>query len=74
MKDKNKYTVRISVRLSEEEKKITELIINAGSISTDEIIRQSAYPVSKVNSLLSLMEIENVVEKHPGNIYTISGE
>lgn len=60
--------------LSEEEKKITELIINAGSISTDEIIRQSAYPVSKVNSLLSLMEIENVVEKHPGNIYTISGE
>ena len=60
--------------LSEEERIIADLILSTGKISVDEIIRQSGIAASRVNSMLPLMEIEGIVTKHAGNLYTISEE
>ena len=60
--------------LSEEERIIADLILSTGKISVDEIIRQSGIATSRVNSMLPLMEIEGIVTKHAGNLYTISEE
>lgn len=56
--------------LSDDEKKIMEIIISAEKISVDEIIRKSGFNAVKVNSMLPLLEIESHIKKHPGNYYT----
>lgn len=73
IKPKAADTERFST-LSEEERKIADIILSAGRISVDEIIRQSGLAASRVNSILPLLEIEGVVDKHAGNLYTVSEE
>lgn len=55
-------------KLSEDERKIWELLENQG-MHIDEIVRQTGLESSKAGSLLSLMEIKGVVENLGGGHY-----
>lgn len=57
--------------LSEEEKKIIGILIKNDKVSVDEIIRASGLNAVKVNSILPLLEIEGLVEKFAGNMYSL---
>lgn len=58
--------------LSEDEKKVAGVLINTQKASVDEIIRASGLTANKVNSILPLLEIEGIVEKFAGNIYSLT--
>ncbi len=56
-------------KLSENEKKIIQLIIENEKISVDEIIRKTNLPPAKIGATLAMMEMTGVVKKLPGNFY-----
>ena len=58
--------------LSDEEKIIIELIIENEKITIDEIIRASELSASKVNTLLSFLEISGEVKRLAGNYYELN--
>ncbi len=51
--------------LSEDEQAIVKLLAN-GECLVDEVIAQSGLPTGQVLSLLTILEIQNVVERRPG--------
>lgn len=58
--------------LSGTEKTIFELISKENELTIDEICRSLQIPVSKLSSLLLIMEFNGLLKCYPGNIYRIS--
>lgn len=58
--------------LSENEKKLIELLIANQKMSVDELIRASGLTTKDVNSILPLLEISGLIKKYAGNFYTLA--
>lgn len=58
--------------LSENEKKLIELLIANQKMSVDELIRASGLTTKNVNSILPLLEISGLIKKYAGNFYTLA--
>ena len=52
--------------LSEDEKKIVELLHNP--VTRDDLIRQSGMPASKINMIITAMEIKGIITESVGEI------
>lgn len=67
-KDENKQQ-KLLLDLSPEEKKIVDLLREP--MPRDELLRKTNMPVAKTNSILSVMEIKNIIKEEYGEIRLI---
>ena len=61
-------------KLPSEERIIAEIVAEAEKISADEIIRKSEISPSRVNALLTFLELKRIIKKLAGNFYEIVSE
>ena len=55
--------------MSDDEKKIFEMLIKEGEMNVDQICRDTGMPVNKLSTLLLQMEFSGIIKCFPGNIY-----
>lgn len=59
--------------LQGDEKIIYELLkTNTASVQVDSLMLQTGFPISKIMSLLSELEFEGIIMRHPGNRFSIA--
>ena len=61
-------TPRRAVELDEEEKLLVDALLEQ-ELSFDELSALSKFPASKLNSLLTSLELRGIIVKAPGGIY-----
>jgi DNA processing protein len=61
----------LQINLSDDEKKVLNVIINKTNIHIDEICRQTEFTVSKTSTLLLQLEFGNLIKSLPGKMYTM---
>jgi DNA processing protein len=64
--------VPLLLNLSEEERRIIELLKEKTASHIDEICHGAAQPVSKVSALLLQLEFSNLVKSKPGKMYALA--
>lgn len=57
--------------LDEDEKKIIELLIKETK-HIDEIVRETEIPMNKINSLLTILEMQNFIKQLPGKMFRLN--
>ncbi|HOU31410.1 MAG TPA: DNA-processing protein DprA [Bacteroidales bacterium] len=57
--------------LTEDEKRIFELINKEEEINIDQICRETGMPIHKLSNILLQMEFNGLIKSYPGNIYKI---
>jgi predicted Rossmann fold nucleotide-binding protein DprA/Smf involved in DNA uptake len=59
-------SLKFAGSLSKEERKILELLHEP--VSKDELIRQSGFPTTEANIILSMMEIKGIIKESMGEM------
>lgn len=57
--------------MSDDEKRIFEMLDSEGELTIDQICRGMELPVHRLSSLLLQMEFNGLIKCHPGNVYRI---
>lgn len=55
--------------LSEEEMRIAKEVRESGVITADEIYKKTGYEMSKINSIITILEIKGIIRSYGGKIY-----
>lgn len=64
-------TTRASVTLEGDEKRVAEALYNE-PLSFDELIMQTGLPAGELNTVLTMLELRQIVERTEGNLYHLN--